>query len=260
MLEECVARRLVDFLSNHIYSLQHSFPKSLYWKTLCICLSWNSQSPWSWRWNWYIIYLDLTRASDTVCHYTLLGKLKSLEVAGSQSIDLVYCLVQPPSPTIACAGWYEFNFPLGTPKQTIFWTCIKCVNIRISRKRKSLEGYYSLYYNNISVITSAGDLGVLISNDLLWVDHIHTIILKVNRILGFLNQCCSFYLPPSTQRVLYIALVRSHLTYASPVWSPSYYGSLFLLRNIWAHSKKAHVAPCKVIPIPESRRHLLVES
>jgi hypothetical protein len=57
---------------------------------------------------------------------------------------------------------------------------IKCENLRIIRKRRSLQKSYTLNESTLKIVTSARDLGVQISHNLTWADHIANIISKAN--------------------------------------------------------------------------------
>ena len=116
---------------------------------------------------------------------------------------------------------------------------VKCLNLRISRKRVSFDRTYSLNNVNLKIVSSVCDLGVHVAKDLLLSVHIHTIIAKANKVLGFLRRNCSRNLPHDVQRTLYIGLVRSHLTYASQIWAPSSFGSISLMRNLERVQRRA---------------------
>lgn len=62
----------------------------------------------------------------------------------------------------------------------------KCENLRITRKSSSTKRSYTLNESPLKVVTSARDLGVQVSYNLMWADHIVNIISKANRMLGFL--------------------------------------------------------------------------
>ena len=63
-------------------------------------------------------------------------------------------------------------------------------------------------------------LGVTISSNLSWSEHIHAICTKAKRLLGFLYR--HFYSNANTSSLLklYISLIRPHLEYACQVWHP----------------------------------------
>ena len=60
-------------------------------------------------------------------------------------------------------------------------------------------------------------LGVTLTSNLSWSEHVDT---KTQKLVGMLYR--QFYQWSSTEALyqLYIALVRPHLEYAAPVWSP----------------------------------------
>lgn len=66
------------------------------------------------------------------------------------------------------------------------------------------------------------DLGVFINCDARFNEHIYAHDNNANKMLGFIRHSLSSrsdqFLP--TFRSLYVALVRSHLEYASEIWSP----------------------------------------
>lgn len=53
-----------------------------------------------------------------------------------------------------------------------------------------------------------------------WSLHIRTCIAKANRMLGFLRRNCSRLTSMRCRRLLYLSLVRSHLSYGSELWAP----------------------------------------
>ena len=64
------------------------------------------------------------------------------------------------------------------------------------------------------------DVGVNITNSLTWNTHIHAITAKANKLLGLLKRTCPLLNDVSARRSLYLALVKSQLSYATQVWSP----------------------------------------
>ena len=64
----------------------------------------------------------------------------------------------------------------------------KCTVIRISNKRQPLQTNYKLHGHNLEVVPSGKYLGVTISEDLRWTNHIHSTVGKANRTLGFLRR------------------------------------------------------------------------
>ena len=99
----------------------------------------------------------------------------------------------------------------------------KCVNLRISRKRNSPSSNYSLHGISLEVVKAKKDLGVLTSSDMTSKDHIVMVVVKENRMLGFLKRNCAGLVNREALLRLYHSLVRSHVCFFSQVWAPQLY-------------------------------------
>ena len=95
----------------------------------------------------------------------------------------------------------------------------KCVVIRVSNKRNPINAQYTIHGHMLQEVDSSKYLGVTISKDLRWDDHINTITAKANRTLGFLRRnmrgCKS-----SARAAAYQGLVRPTLEYTCSTWDP----------------------------------------
>ena len=80
----------------------------------------------------------------------------------------------------------------------------------------------TIYFRGIKLdhVDVEKDLGILVSHNLSWNNHIDVISLKAQKMLNILNRTCKDINDIRTKRLLYIAWVRSCLEYASLVWSP----------------------------------------
>ena len=98
----------------------------------------------------------------------------------------------------------------------------KCKRLHIGKK-DSTTNYYMNNTNNIrELITNVEeekDLGVIIDHQLHFNSHIYAKINKANQHLGLIYRNFR-YLDKTMFLHLYKSLVRTHLEYASPVWSP----------------------------------------
>ena len=82
------------------------------------------------------------------------------------------------------------------------------------------------------------DLGITFSADLSWTDH-HTIMLaKAYRILGLLRRTFSVSNSVTTKKSLYISLVRSIISYCSPVWRPQFKKDILSLEKLQRRASK----------------------
>ena len=95
----------------------------------------------------------------------------------------------------------------------------KCSSISITRKQKKVLHQYSLHNQILERVDSATYLGVELSSNLTWANHINKTCHKANRQLAFLRR----NLPINRTHVketAYKGLVRPILEYCSPVWDP----------------------------------------
>ena len=96
----------------------------------------------------------------------------------------------------------------------------------VSGRRVPLEGS-----------TCERDLGVQISSDLKWKNHISAIVSKANKVLGMLLKTFTSR-DSDLWKMLYISLVRPHLEFASTVWNPYLKGDIEKLERIQRKATK----------------------
>ena len=96
--------------------------------------------------------------------------------------------------------------------------------------------YFSFFYhlNNTQLTnkTAHSDLGVTLTSDLRWRDHIVSVIAKSYKVLGLLRRVFSSVHSPQAKKVLYLSLVRSKLLYCSPIWRPHLLTDIKALENV----------------------------
>ena len=66
----------------------------------------------------------------------------------------------------------------------------KCQVLRITNKRKPIILNYTLHDHILATVTQAKYLGVTITNDLNWKQHVENITKSANKALGILRRCC----------------------------------------------------------------------
>ena len=225
-----------------------------------------------------LIYLDFSKAFDSVAHQKLLFKLKHFGISGPllnwftdylcervvvEGISSSFLNVPSGVPQGSVVGpllflLYVNDLPESASNSTVAlfaddskcfraievpsdrdllqldldsmfnWSSIwelkfnasKSFLLRISRKRNSKPHSYYLNNELVTSVTSYNDLGVVVGNDLKWSPHIASCTAKANRMLGFLRRNCTQMTDTRCRRLLYLALVRSHLSYGSEVWAP----------------------------------------
>ena len=104
------------------------------------------------------------------------------------------------------------------------WTMVlntdKCKVITISRKRNKIQHVYHLNNTPLEAVTSAKYLGVTITSDLKWTQHINTVVNKANSTLAFLRRNLRIK-SSDLKATAYKTLVRPIVEYASSVWDPA---------------------------------------
>ena len=97
-----------------------------------------------------------------------------------------------------------------------------CTGNFFEAEQRLIEHSYNL--NNVIIASSSThkDLGITVSTHLSWSTHYETLLEKAYKILGLLRRTFSSSNCIATKKSLYVALVRSLVTYCSPVWRPQY--------------------------------------
>ena len=97
----------------------------------------------------------------------------------------------------------------------------KCHSMRVTRLHPSrhIDFNYTLHQQTLEQVQSAKYLGLTITDDLDWGQHISEITCKATKTLGFLRRNLALA-PRHTKEVAYKTLVRPQLEYAAPIWHP----------------------------------------
>ena len=114
----------------------------------------------------------------------------------------------------AISNWASSNF--------MTFNESKCKLMQISRKRNPTTPISPLLLNGsqLETVPSFKYLGVLISSDLSWSQHIESVCSKARKILGLIYRRFYHHADTPTLQRLYVSLVRPHLEYVAPIWSP----------------------------------------
>ena len=116
----------------------------------------------------------------------------------------------------------------------------KCALLRFTPRSVDPSYNQTYFINNYPVATkeSHKDLGVLISKDLSWEDHYDYMLSKAYKTFGLLRRSFAKALSIHTKKVLYISLVRSKLSYCSPIWRPQHLKDIQLLETLQRRATK----------------------
>ena len=96
----------------------------------------------------------------------------------------------------------------------------KCTVLHINRPRcKTYQHDYQLKGETLVTSTHTPYLGVTISDNLEWENHINRITAKASSTLGFLRRNVK-KCPSKLKETAYISMVRSTLEYSCSIWDP----------------------------------------
>ena len=96
----------------------------------------------------------------------------------------------------------------------------KCVVIHVTRSRTPIPSQYLLHGQVLESVAGSKYLGVEISSNLLFNNHIQNITTSASRSLGFLRRNIRSQ-NPALREMAYKTLVRPIVEYSSTVWSPN---------------------------------------
>ena len=95
----------------------------------------------------------------------------------------------------------------------------KCSVISFTRSRSPDTYSYDLHGERLQRVSSAKYLGVMLSSNLSWTEHVNDVVSKANRALGMVRRNLKVA-PREVKAQAYTSLVRPHLEYCSTVWDP----------------------------------------
>ena len=79
---------------------------------------------------------------------------------------------------------------------------------------------YKLGSDHIDYVSSQVDLGVTVTNKLLWSNHHDALTSKATSQLGLLMRTCHFTIDLRQKRTFYLTLIRSIFEHCSIIWRP----------------------------------------
>ena len=107
----------------------------------------------------------------------------------------------------------------------------KCVSMIISRNSEIREASYVMENHNLNCSNCEKDIGVFIDNTLSFERHISYAVNKANRVLAITRKTFEC-MDNNIFNQIFKTLVRPHLEYAAPVWSPHLTTQKELLENV----------------------------
>ena len=108
----------------------------------------------------------------------------------------------------------------------------KCVVIHITRSRTPVPSHYLLHGQVLESVAGSKYLGVEISNNLSFNNHIQNVTTSASQSLGFLKRNIRSK-NPVLREMAYKTLVRQLVEFSSSVWSPYMYNKSNFARLEW---------------------------
>ena len=98
----------------------------------------------------------------------------------------------------------------------------KCKVLSVTRKKNPVRHDYHLGQVDLQRVNEETDLGVMITSKLTWETQVLMVSARANKLLGLFPRTCPMLTDVKVRRSLYLALVKSQMSYATGVWSPSH--------------------------------------
>ena len=112
----------------------------------------------------------------------------------------------------------------------------KCKTQLITRKRKPVIFVYHMAGSQLEVVFAEKDLSVYITDNLPWNKQVNVQCAKASRLLEYVRKNTRLVKSITVRRSAYFTLVRSHLGYATQVWTPQ---SIDLIRKLERVQRRA---------------------
>ena len=114
----------------------------------------------------------------------------------------------------------------------------KCIYMGIGyMKDKEIYTTYEMDGHILKRSTCEKDLGVYIDDELKFDTHISNIVNKANRNLAIVRKTFD-YMDCTTFNYIFKGLIRPHLEYAAPIWSPHHIKQKEILENVQRRATK----------------------
>jgi hypothetical protein len=107
----------------------------------------------------------------------------------------------------------------------------KCEVIRITTKGKIIPSSYFIHGKELNITSKGKYLGITISQNLSWNNHIDNVCRKANNTTAFLRRNLSSC-PANIRTKCYTTFVRPQLEYASSVWAPHTQSNINKLESV----------------------------
>ena len=116
------------------------------------------------------------------------------------------------------------------------WACGERLDRSCNYKLKSVIFVYHMADSQLEVVCAEKDLGVYITDNLTWNKQVNVQCAKASRLMRYVRRNTRLVKSITVRRSAYLTLVRSHLRYATQVWTPQ---SINLIRKLEVVQRRA---------------------
>jgi hypothetical protein len=102
-----------------------------------------------------------------------------------------------------------FNLDTWSHDNNIKFNALKCKVLSVTRKKNPVTYNYHLGSSSLLRVRKEKDLGVIVTDNLLWNSNIQMITAKANKMLGLLKRTCPLLTETKIRRSLYLSLEKS---------------------------------------------------
>jgi len=96
----------------------------------------------------------------------------------------------------------------------------KCKVMTFTRRREPIYAQYSIQGEQLERVHETRDLGVIMEGNLKFTKQFQKIETMAKKTIGLIRRFSRTFRDPSTMRLLYLTLVRSHFDFANVIWGP----------------------------------------
>ena len=114
----------------------------------------------------------------------------------------------------------------------------KCKAQRVTRKKKPVVTDYTIKSKVVETVETERDLGVLVTDNLTWNNHVRYQTSRANKLLGYIRRNTNFIKTLKVRRLMYLTLVRPLLGYATQVWAPQAIGLIQSIERVQRRATK----------------------
>ena len=130
------------------------------------------------------------------------------------------------------------NLSLWSQQWSLQFNEMKCVLLQFGSNSSLVSHDYLINNTSIQALNCHRDLGIMISSDLNWSDHLKFIASRAYKALGLIRRSFSSSLDIKSKKNLYLSLIRSQLTYGSVIWRPHLIRDIIILERIQRRATK----------------------